>query len=94
MAVGSGIALHPDGSHAGQDREVLLNFYAALLHFFADNSVGLPQGIGPLLRYLPDNAHRQTGTGEGLPLGNGPMQAKHPADLPDLVFIQFPQRFY
>ena len=95
VVVGSVVAHDAYGADTGQDAEELchLVFVAVFGHFIPENPVGLLEDFHLLCGDLTDDAHAQTGTGEGLPpdqlMGNAQLLA-YPADL---VLKQAGQRF-
>ena len=86
VVVGSVVAHDAHSADAGEDAEELghLALIAVLGHFIPENPVGLLEDLHLLGGDFTDDAHAQTGTGEGLPpdqlMGNAQLLA-YPADL-------------
>ena len=86
MVIGAVVAHDAHGADAGEDAEELghLALIAVLGHLIPENPVGLLEDFHLLCGDLADDAHAQTGTGEGLPpdqlVGNAQLLA-YPADL-------------
>lgn len=86
VVIGAVVAHDAHGADAGEDAEELghLALIAVLGHLIPENPVGLLEDFHFLGGDLADDAHAQTGTGEGLPpdqlVGNAQLLA-YPADL-------------